>query len=114
MCCITREYLFDQFVFVSYRCCMRLRPDIYKKIARLVLNDLRTNKLVVLRVPEKTVLTKIESVLLHDAKIEEDIDLEAKKTLEKFRAQVVSGEIEYHKMFQLVKKQLMKEKKFIP
>lgn len=78
------------------------------------MDDLHTKKLIVLRKPDKDVLAKIESVLFSDAQLEDEIDALAKKTMEKFRAQVVSGEIEYHKMFALVKKQLMKEKKFVP
>jgi len=45
---------------------------------------------------------------------EEEIENEAKKMMAKFESQIQSGEIDYHKMYTMVKKQLMKDKKFTP
>lgn len=60
------------------------------------------------------IVEKIAGILLSDARTEVEIDAAAKKMMEKFRPQIESGEIDYHKMYTMVKKQLMKEKKFIP
>ena len=93
---------------------MKLKPELIKKLTQLILDNLHKNKLITVRTSEKTVFAQIENVLLADAQLEDDLELLAKKTMEQFRKQVESGEIDYHKMFQMVKKQLMKEKKFIP
>ena len=93
---------------------MKLKPELIKKLTQLILDDLHKKKHIKLSSSEKKVFRQIETTLLADAQLEDDLGLLAKKTMEQFRKQVESGEIDYHKMFQMVKKQLMKEKKFIP
>lgn len=92
---------------------MRLREPQIKKLARLICNALIKDRLVDVLSSDKEVLTKIETILANDARLEEQIEAEAKKMMQKFQAQVESGEIEYQKMYTMVKKQIMKEKKFV-
>lgn len=92
---------------------MKLKPEHLKKLAKLIYSKLAEQKLITINTSEAIVLSKIEKILLSDAETEMAIEAEAKKTMEKFKAQVASGEVEYHKMFQMVKKQLMKDKGFI-
>jgi hypothetical protein len=93
---------------------MKLKPQQIKKLSRLVYEKLSQKKLITILSSEKKILDKIESVILTDAKKEEEIEALTKKTMEKFERQVESGEIDYHKMYGMVKKQIMKEKKFTP
>lgn len=91
---------------------MKLKPVQIKKLARLVYEKLTQKQMIQVLSNEKKILDKIESVFLADMKKEEEIDTLTKKTMEKFAKQVESGEIDYHKMYGMVKKQIMKEKKF--
>ena len=93
---------------------MKLKPQQIKKLSRLVYEKLSQKKMITILSSEKKILDKIESVILADARKEEEIEALTKKTMQKFEAQVESGEIDYHKMYGLVKKQIMKEKKFTP
>jgi hypothetical protein len=93
---------------------MKLKANQIKKLSRLVYEKLVQRKMITILSSEKKVIDKIESIILMDAKKEEEIDTLAKKMMEKFEPQVQSGEIDYHKMYGMVKKQIMKEKKFIP
>ncbi len=93
---------------------MKLKPELIKKLTQLILDDLHKHKLISIRSSEKIVFAQIENILLADAKLEDEIERTAKGTMDQFRKQVESGEIDYHKMYQMVKKQLMKEKKFTP
>lgn len=92
---------------------MKIKPEQFRKLARLIYSKLTEQNLITINSSEQIILEKIENVLVADANTEQAIEDEAKKTMEKFKAQVESGQIEYHKMFQMVKKQLMKEKGFI-
>lgn len=93
---------------------MKLKVNQIKKISRLVFEKLTQKKMITILSSEKKIIDKIESIILTDAKREEEIETLAKKMMEKFEAQVQSGEIDYHKMYGMVKKQIMKEKKFVP
>jgi hypothetical protein len=93
---------------------MKLKPQQIKKLTRSVYEKLTQKKLIQILSTEKAVLDKIESIIMADAKKEEEIETLTKKMMEKFEPQVESGEIDYHKMYGMVKKQIMKEKKFTP
>lgn len=84
------------------------------KLARVILDQLKKEQLVVVKTTEKAVLNKIEHILLADAQIEADIEAQARRMMDKFRPQIEAGEIDYQKMFVMLKKQLIKDKKFIP
>lgn len=92
---------------------MRLKEPQIHKLARLIYDALVKDKLIDILSSDKAVLAKIETILTTDARIEEQIEAEAKKMMEKFQKQVESGEIEYQKMYNMLKKQLMKDKKFV-
>ena len=92
---------------------MKLKQEQIAKLTRIIYNHLTQQNLIKIRSSEKDVLEIIEGILLADARIEDEIEREAKKTMEKFRSQIESGEIDYQKMYAMVKKQLIKDKKFI-
>lgn len=93
---------------------MKLKPAQIKKLARLILDKLEQQNLINIRTTRDQITQKIESILLADVQMEDEIEKEARAMMEKYRAQVQSGEIDYQKMYGMVKKELMKKKKFIP
>lgn len=93
---------------------MKLKPPLIKKLAARVYEALTRKKLLTILSSDKKVLEKIELVIATDVAKEDEIEKLARKMMEKFESQVSSGEIDYRKMYLLVKKQIMKEKKFIP
>lgn len=93
---------------------MKLKPPLVKKLATAIITELRNKKLVnILSSPEKT-LAKIESVILADLKVEQEIDQKARQMMDQYRNQVESGTIDYQKMYSLIRKQLIKDRKFTP
>ena len=93
---------------------MKLQRPQIAKLARLICDALTREKLVKILKTDAAMTQTIENILLTDAQQETDIENTAKKMMEKFKKQIESGEIEYQKMYTMVKKQIMKEKKFIP
>lgn len=94
------------------RAIMKLKAPQVKKLSSLILARLKSEKLIRILTSEAKVLAKIESIILADLKIEEDIERQAKAMMDKYRKQVESGEIDYQKMYMMIKKQLIKEKNF--
>lgn len=93
---------------------MKLKAPMIKKLAQGILSALQDKKLIkILSSSEKT-LAKIESVIAADVKIEQEIEQQARLMMDKYRAQVEKGEIDYQKMYGMIRKQLIKERKFTP
>lgn len=66
--------------------------------------------MVTLKVAEDKVLQRMVKAMLDDFNKEATLNAEARKLLEKFRVQIDRGEVDEHKMFQMIKKQLIKDK----
>lgn len=93
---------------------MKLKPEQLENLANSIFAELSAKKLIKVLSSPQSVVKKMEAVLLADAHKEEEIENEARKMMSKFESQIQSGEIDYHKMYTMVKKQLMKDKKFTP
>lgn len=91
---------------------MRLKPAQVKAICQKILVDLRTKQLVILKKNDTEVLAKMEEVFSADLRIEDDINREAQKLLDQYAAQMGSG-FDREKMFAMIKKQLVKDKKVV-
>lgn len=91
---------------------MRLKEFQVKQICQKLLVTLRTKQLVTLKRSEPEVLAKMEEVFIKDLKVEDDINREAEKILEQYTRKMGS-QIDKQKMFQLIKKQLIKDKNVV-
>ncbi len=92
---------------------MRLKKEQIQKIAERVLDQLEKSKQIVAKADRPTLQQKIEQVITANFQAEDRLDDEAKALLDKFRRQVPAGSINEHEMFQKIKKQLAKDKKFV-
>ncbi len=92
---------------------MRLKKEQIQKIAERVLDQLEKGKQIVAKAERSVLLQKIEAVMTANFQAEDRLDDEAKALLDKFRRQVPAGSINEHEMFQKIKKQLAKDKKFV-
>ncbi|KAB2839637.1 DUF507 family protein [bacterium] len=92
---------------------MRLKKEQIQKISERVLDQLEKSKQIVAKADRSTLLQKIEQVITANFHTEDRLDEEAKALLDKFRRQVPAGSINEHEMFQKIKKQLAKDKKFV-
>lgn len=89
---------------------MRLKKEQIQKIAELVLKGFKEKKLATFKVSEEKILNRIQEIILKDLRVESDLDEEVKTMMEKYKAQISSGQIDYQKMFQMIKKQLIKDR----
>lgn len=91
---------------------MRLKETQVKMVCQKVLEALRAKHLITLKHADTEVLAKMEEIFLRELKIEDDIDREAERILEQYARQM-GAQIDRQKMFQLIKKQLVKDRKVI-
>ncbi len=91
---------------------MRLKEFQVKQLCQKVMITLRAKQLIVLKKSEAEVLAKMEQIFIADLKVEDDVNREAERILEQY-AEKMGDQIDRHKMFQMIKKQLIKDKNLI-
>jgi hypothetical protein len=88
---------------------MRLKPFQVQMVSQKILQTLKTRQLVILKKSEPEVLKKMEEIFIADLKIEDEINREAEKLLDAYTAKM-GDKIDKQLMFQMIKKQLIKDK----
>jgi hypothetical protein len=88
---------------------MRLSEFQVKYLCQKVLLGLKSKKLIVLKKSEMDVLNKMQEIFIQDLKVEDAINREAEKILAQYEAQM-GDKVDRQKMFQMIKKQLIKDK----
>ena len=88
---------------------MRLKEIQVKQICQKLLLSLRAKQLITLKKTESEVLAKMEEIFIADLKVEDTINREAEKILQQYAAKM-GNNIDRDKMFQMIKKQLVKDK----
>lgn len=88
---------------------MRLSEFQVKLLCQKVIVGLKAKKLITFKKPETEVLSKMQEIFIKDLKVEDAINQEAEKILAQYEAQM-GDKIDRQKMFQMIKKQLIKDK----
>ncbi len=91
---------------------MRLKEAQVKVICQKILLTLRSKQLINLKKLESEVLAKMEEIFIHDLRVEDEINKEAEKLLEQY-TRSMGKDVDRQKMFQMIKKQLIKDKNVI-
>jgi len=91
---------------------MRLKEFQVKQLCQKVLLTLRSKQLIILKKSEAAVLAKMEEIFIKDLKVEDDLNKEAERILEQYAKQM-GDKIDRHKMFLLIKKQLIKDRNLV-
>lgn len=91
---------------------MRLKEFQVKQICQKLLLTLRSKQLIILKKPEGEVLKKMEEIFIADLKVEDALNREAEKILNQYAAKMGEG-IDRQKMFQMIKKQLIKDRNLV-
>ncbi len=94
---------------------MRLKESQVKLLCQKLLGGLRAKQLINLKKSDPEVLNRMQEIFIKELKIEDDINLQAERILaENLRKLGVKGDqIDREKMFEMIKKQLVKDKNII-
>ena len=93
---------------------MRLKDDQILRLAEKVLNDLATAQLITLKKERGAVLAAIREAVAADMRVEQSLERDAEALLEQTLKSVGGGQdIDRHKMLQMIKVKLAKERKIV-
>lgn len=91
---------------------MRLKESQVKLLCQKILLNLRSKQLINIKKSESEILVKMQEIFMEELGVEDEINREAEKILEQYASKMGSG-IDRKKMFQMIKKQLVKDKNVI-
>jgi len=88
---------------------VRVKEFQIRLVCQKVLDGLRAKGLIRLRLAEAQVMTRMIEIFVAELKLEDEINAEAEKILKQYESQM-GGQIDRQKMFQMIKKQLAKDR----
>ena len=92
---------------------MKLRRDYIESLSERMLHQLAQKGCLRVTGDPKLLCARIANTILADLKVEDDLDDEVRTLLEGYAQQMRQQHIEYHEMFQMVKRKLVKERNLI-
>ena len=94
---------------------MRLKETQVKQLCLKLLGGLRTKQLINLKKTDTEILARMQEIFLKELRVEDDVNLQAERILaDTLRKLGPKGDqIDREKMFQMIKKQLVKDKNII-
>lgn len=92
---------------------MRLRPEEVHLIVDRLMSDWKTQNLVTFKVPEAQLQTRLIDIFQKELRVEDDLTKEVEAMLAKYEKDFASGALDRRKMYQMVKNQLVKERKLV-
>ena len=92
---------------------MRLKRDHITTIARTLVEQLIDHKAIQPNIPKGDLVTSVEQVMTEELSLEDRLDVEVRKILEKYEGEIEKGEVDERKMFLMIKKQLAKDRGLI-
>ena len=92
---------------------MRLRRKMIDYVAKIVADNLFDKELVSGEVSAETLMTEIRHLITEDLLVEDRLNEEVKEILRAHTAEIDRGNIDYSRMFAMVKRQLVRERGLI-
>ena len=92
---------------------MRLTKEQVKVISSLIFENLKKKQLIIFKAEEDVVMKRMLDIFLSDLKAEDELDREVEKLLETHSRELEGGEVNYRRIFNMVKTKLAKERDII-
>ncbi|MCB0327416.1 MAG: DUF507 family protein [Bdellovibrionales bacterium] len=92
---------------------MRLREEEIHRVVARILRVWQEEKLMKPLVSVPALQSALQSTFSSDLQVEDRLNEEVEKMLEAYKSQIDSGSIDRHKMFQMIKSQLIKERNLV-
>ena len=89
---------------------MKLSKERVAGLARFLVEKLTAGGMLEPIVDRKALVASLDRVITDELSVEDRVNAEAKELLRKYEAEIARGHLNEHQIFQMIKKQLAKEK----
>lgn len=92
---------------------MRLRKEMIHYISEVIVSNLIAEKSVDLKGTKEAIVKRINKVITDDLAIEDKLNEEVKEIMSSYANQISKGNVDYGKMFLMIKNKLAKDRKLV-
>jgi hypothetical protein len=92
---------------------MKLSNEQIEKLSFRIYRNLIRRGLIDLKVEERKFIDKIIEIIFNELKVEDDLNKEVREILKGYEREIDAGNIDYYKMFNLIKSKLVKDRNLI-
>ena len=92
---------------------MRLTKERIHQVANNLAEHLFSIKMLSATLSKNQIGTKIEQIITDELMIEDHLNDEVRELLKAYESQIEKGQVDYQKMFQMIKRKLAKEREII-
>lgn len=89
---------------------MRLKKERIQSLSKVLAIHLMESGSIRFGKAKETLARAIEQIITNELLVEDRLEAEARKLLESYETQIEKGDVDPHRMLQMIKKQLAKEK----
>lgn len=89
---------------------MKLKKEEVNEISKKILERFISEKAVELKGSREEVFKKIVELFVDELMVEDRLNEEVRTIMEKYKKEIEKGKVDYQKMFEMIKKQLIKER----
>lgn len=92
---------------------MRLTKERILSVSKSILDRLLHEELCVTQAPKEELVQKIEQVISNELMVEDRLNKEVGEILKGYQTEIDKGDVDYRKMFLMIKSKLVKERGII-
>jgi hypothetical protein len=92
---------------------MRMTHERIETMANAIVHRLVAQRAIGVRGPESELAARVTALIEGEFALEDQLNRDARELLKQYQRQIDSGQIDYHRMFSMVKRQLAKERGII-
>ncbi len=92
---------------------MRISPERVAGLAGLLVDKLVAAQMLDPILERKALVTSLERVMVHELSVEDRINAEAKELMRQHSMEIAKGQVDEHQLFQMIKKQLVRDRNVI-
>jgi hypothetical protein len=92
---------------------MKLTQEEIHRIVKRLAKEWKGQQLIYPKTTDHLLVEKLNEIFIKELRIEDDLNKEVEQLLEKYEKQFQSGALDRRKMYNMVKAQLVKERKIV-
>ncbi|OGL41904.1 MAG: hypothetical protein A3C43_12150 [Candidatus Schekmanbacteria bacterium RIFCSPHIGHO2_02_FULL_38_11] len=89
---------------------MKTQKQMVDFLAKTIVTELVKRRKVILKTEESKLIENIADILLKDLHLEEEINSQVREILKEHSQKLNNANVDYNRMFNLIKKKIMEEK----
>ena len=89
---------------------MRIAHGRVEMMAKAIVQRLVAQRAIAVHGPEVGLVARVTALIEEELAREDQLNQDVRELLKQYQRQIDSGEVDYHRMFSLVKRQLAKER----